>query len=71
MNFSDPNLCNVIRRCCNFLKTFLSTSPDRTTGPISTRFGIKHPWVKGIHITSKKGPSPFPRGDNYEKEKIY
>ena len=25
---------------------------SRTTGPISTKFGIKHPWVKGIQVCS-------------------
>jgi hypothetical protein len=27
---------------------------SRNTGPISTRLGIKHPWVKGIQVCSKK-----------------
>ena len=39
---------------------------SRTTGPISTKLGTKHPWVKGIQVCSNEGPHPFPRGDNYE-----
>ena len=34
-NLSDQNMCIVCRRCYK-LFTFLSTSPDQTTGPIST-----------------------------------
>ena len=26
-----------------------------------------HPWVKGVQVSSNKGPRPFPRGDNYQK----
>ena len=44
---------------------------SKTTEPISTKLGTKHPWVKGIQISSKKGPRPFPRGDNYEIAKIH
>ena len=36
----------------------------RTTGPISTKLGTKHPWVMGNHVCSNEGPCPFPRGDN-------
>ena len=38
---------------------------SRTTGPISTKLGTKHPRVKGIQVCSNEGPHPFPRGDNY------
>ena len=44
------------------LKIFFS----RTTEPISTKLGTKHPWVKGIQVCSNEGPRPFTRGDNYE-----
>ena len=44
---------------------------SRTTGPISTKLGTKHPWVKGIQVCSNEGPRPFPRGDNYEIVKIH
>ena len=44
---------------------------SRTTGPISTKFGTKHPWVKGIQIYSNEGPRPFQRADNYEIAKIH
>ena len=41
---------------------------SRTTGPILTKLGTKHPWKKGIQICSSSngGPHPFPKGDNYE-----
>ena len=29
---------------------------SRTTGPISTKLGTKHPWVKGIQVCSNEGP---------------
>ena len=34
---------------------------SRTTWSISTKFGTKHYWVKGIQIWSKEGPHSFPR----------
>ena len=43
------------------LKIFFS----RTAGPISTKLGTNHLWVKGIQVCSIEGPCPFPRGDNY------
>jgi hypothetical protein len=43
---------------------------SRTTGPILTRVGTNHPWVKGIQVCSKEGDSPSPRGDNSERVKI-
>ena len=49
------------------LKIFFS----RTTEPISTKLGTKHPWVKGIQVCSNDGSCPFPRGDNYEIAKIH
>ena len=49
-----------------FFKKFL-----RTTWPISTKLGTKHPWVKGIQVCSNEGPHPFPRGDNYNTAKIH
>ena len=30
-----------------------------------------HPLVKGFQVCSNDGPHPFPRGDNYEIEKIH
>ena len=37
---------------------------SRTTGPISTKHGTDHPWVKGIQFLSNEGPCIFLRGDN-------
>ena len=44
------------------LKIFYS----RTTGPISTKLGTKHPWVKGIQVYTNEVLSLFPRGDNFK-----
>ena len=42
-----------------------------TTGFISTKLVIKHPWVTGIQICSNEEPCPFPKEDNYEIAKIH
>ena len=57
---------NTAKNTLTNFKIFFS----RTTVPISTKFSRNHLWVKGIQICSKEGPSPFPRGDNYEIAKI-
>ena len=36
----------------------------RTTEPISTKLGRKHPWVKGIQVYSNERPHFFSRRDN-------
>ena len=43
----------------------------RTTEPILTKFGTKHPWVTGIQFCSNEGPRPFPRWDKYEIAKLH
>ena len=53
---------------CKFFHIFIFS---RTIGPISTKPGTKHPWMKGIQVCSNEGSRPFPRGDNYEIEKIH
>ena len=42
---------------------------SRTTGPISTKLGTKHPWMMGITVCSNKWH--LPRGDSYEIAKIH
>ena len=49
------------------LKIFFS----RTSGPISTKLGTEHSWVKGIQVCSSQGPCPSPRGDNSKIVKLY
>jgi hypothetical protein len=49
------------------LKIFFS----RTTGPILTRLGTKHPWAKGIQNCTNEGQPPSPRGDNSKRVKIH
>jgi hypothetical protein len=44
---------------------------SRTAGPILTRLGTNHPWVKGIHVCSKKVDNPSPRGDDSKRVKIH
>jgi hypothetical protein len=39
---------------------------SRTTGPILTRLGTNHSWVKGIQVCSNKGPGRLQRGDNHK-----
>ena len=36
----------------------------RTTGPISTKFGAKHPWVKMIQVCSNEEPFNSNKVDN-------
>ena len=43
----------------------------RTTGPISTKLGTMHPWVKGNQVCSNEGSLPFLRGDNNEIAKTH
>jgi hypothetical protein len=44
---------------------------SRTIGPILTRLGTHHVWVKGIQVCSKEGGSLFSRGYNSERLKIH
>ena len=37
-----------------------------TTGPISSKLGAMHPWVKATPVCSNDGSYLFPRGDNLE-----
>ena len=32
---------------------------SRTTGPISTKLGTKHPWVEGMQVCSNEGPVAY------------
>ena len=44
---------------------------SRTTRLISTKFGTKHPWVKGIQFGTNEGPLFFSRGDNNKIAKVH
>ena len=45
------------------LKTFhIFIFFSRTTGPISTKIGTKHPWGLGIQVCSDEGATPFSKG---------
>ena len=39
---------------------------SKTTGPISTKLGSKHPWVRRTQFLLYEGPRPSSRGDNSE-----
>ena len=55
----------------NFYSKYLKIFFSRTTGPISTQLGTKHPWMKGIQVYSNEGARPSPRGDNRKIGKKY
>ena len=59
--FFQGEILTKKQKYLRILKIFL-----RTSGPISTKLGTKHPWVIGIQVCSKEGPRPFARGDTYE-----
>ena len=44
---------------------------SKTTGPISTKFNTKHPWVTGIIVCLNEKPCHCTRRDNYEIAKIH
>ena len=44
---------------------------SRTTGPILTKLGTRHPWVKGIQVCTNERPRPFPIGDNNKIVRVY
>ena len=64
--FPRWNNYEIAKICWQNLKIF-----SRTTGPISTKFGTVHPWVKGSQVCSNEGPHLFPGGDNYKIAKIH
>ena len=47
VSFSDENLSVVRRLCCRRKLFPFFFFFSRTTGPISTKLGIKYSWVKG------------------------
>ena len=56
---------NIESTSDEILEKFFSGSP----GPVSTKLGPKHPWVRRIQVRSNEVACPFPRGDNYKMEK--
>ena len=44
---------------------------SKTTGPISTKIGRHHPWLKRSQVCTNEGTRPIRRGNNYEKGKIH
>jgi hypothetical protein len=68
---SDRPLSGIRLSVCPSVNFYIFDFFSRTTGPILTRIGANHPWVKGIQVSSKEGDSPSPRGDNGERVKIH
>jgi hypothetical protein len=60
VSFSDRPLSGVRLSVCPSVN-FCIFDFFRTTGPILTRLGTNHPWVKGIQVCSKEGDNPSPR----------
>ena len=60
----------IITKKRKYIDKILKIFFSRTTVPISSKFGTKHYWVKGIQVCWKEGPRPIPRGDNYKLGKI-
>ena len=50
---------------------FKKSSLTWTTCPNSCKLSTKHLWVIGIQVCLNEGPTPFPRGENYEIAKIH
>ena len=71
VRFADHNLSVVCLHCCHCKLFKLSSSSPEPLGQFQPKLGIKHSWVKGIHVCSSEGPCLFPRGDNYEISKIH
>ena len=65
--FSREDNYKIVKIHWRNLKLFFS----RRTGPISTKLGTKHPWMKGIQVCSNERPCPFLKGNNYEIAKIH
>ena len=57
-NFSKGDNYEILKIHWRNLKIIFS----RTTGPISTKFGTMHPWVKGIRFCSNQGLAGFSKG---------
>jgi hypothetical protein len=44
---------------------------SKTTGPILTRLGTDHPYIKGIQVYSNEWDNSSPRGDNSKRVKMH
>jgi hypothetical protein len=71
VSFSDHLLSSIRMFVCPSVNFHIFDFFSRTTGPILTRLGTNHPWVKGIQVYSKEGDSPSQRGDNSKRVKIH
>ena len=53
--FARGDNCKVVKLHWRNLKIFF----PRTTGPISTKLGTNHPWVKGIQVSLNNRTNKF------------
>jgi hypothetical protein len=53
-----------------FAKVEIKIFFSQTSLPNSIELGTNHPWVKGIHTYSNKGPDPLQKGDYHKNLKI-
>ena len=65
--FQGEIITQIAKIYWSYLKIFFS----RTTGPISTKLGTEHHWVKGIQVCWNEGPHLSQRGDSWEIEKTH
>jgi hypothetical protein len=52
-----------------FTYVYIEKNFSRTNRPISIKFGMNYPLVKGILNWSTKGPGLFQRGENHKNPK--
>jgi hypothetical protein len=57
VSFSYRQLSGVRLSVCPSVTFYIFYFFSRTAGPILTRLGTNHPWVKGIQVCSKEGDS--------------
>ena len=62
---------SVCPSVCPSVNFYIFDFFSRTAGPILTRLGTNHPWVKGIQVCSNEKDIPSPRGDNHKRVKIH
>ena len=58
--FPRGDNCKIVKLHWQHFKIFFS----RTDGPISTKLGTYHPWVKGIQVCSNEEPIKSPKINN-------
>jgi hypothetical protein len=60
----------IIAKEYKYTGNFLKSSSPEPEWPNSIKLNTHYPWVKGIQVSSNKGPGPFQRGDNHKNVKM-